>query len=601
MGIHKMVWQKEDHFAYENFLEKHKTILVFFILLFICLSIKLFYLQIIKGNKYKAISEQQRLDNTNERAPRGIIYSSDNDILASNEFSYIVLYYLPDGHKKILNETLKALEIILGRDIKPKTDKNNKYGQILKLADNLTKEEMFKIREQNMHLRGVIVARESRRVYPLAEASSHVIGYTSEIKLEEIEELSEQGYKRGDYIGRGGIEQAYDQYLQGKTGGWQVEVNARVYRVKSPMYIPSEIGASIYSTINSKLQKVAFDALKNSDTGKGAVVVLDAKTGAVLSLVSCPGFDTNKIRYKKFSKFLKDKNLPLFNRTLQALYPPGSVFKVVTFAAAVEVLNINPLEEVLCTGKFELGDRHYACWYKHGHGWLDSIHAIAQSCNIYFYQLGLKLGVENLEKFSKKFYLGRKTGIDLPNEKSGLVPNPEWKKSKQKMKWLQGDTVIFSIGQGGLWVTPLQMSHMMSSIANKGVCDKPYVVEKIADVNGEELYRHKPEKEERIDLSDHTWSLLHTALLEAVEAGTGRRCKFKYIKVAGKTGTAQNPQGKDHAWFISYAPVDNPEIVIAVIVEHGGFGVNAVPIGRKIYEAYFNIGSEIEDNKESAK
>ncbi|MDR1434142.1 penicillin-binding protein 2 [Candidatus Endomicrobiellum devescovinae] len=596
-----MVWQKEDRFAYENFIEKHKVILVFFILLFICLSIRLFYLQIIKGNKYKAISEQQRLHNTNERAPRGIIYSSDNDVLVSNEFFYVALYYPPDGHKEISDETLKDLEIILGRDIKPKTDKNNKYGKVLKLADNLTKEEMFKVREQNMRLRGVSVAREPRRVYPLAEASCHVTGYTSEIKPEEIEDLSEQGYKPGDYIGRGGIEQAYDEYLQGKTGGWQVEVNARGYRVKASKYIPPEIGASIYSTINSKLQKVAYDALKNSDTGKGAAVVLDAKTGAVLSLVSCPGFDTNKIRHKEFSKFLKDKNLPLFNRALQALYPPGSIFKVVTFAAAVEVLNISPSEKVLCTGKFELGDRHYTCWYKPGHGWLDLIHATAQSCNIYFYQLGLKLGVKNLEKFSKKFYLGRKTGVDLPNEKSGFVPNPEWKKSKQKMKWLQGDTVIFSIGQGGLWITPLQMAHMMSSIANKGVCNKPYAVEKIIDVNGEELYRHKPEKEERIDLSDLTWSLLHTALLETIESGTGKRCKFKYIKVAGKTGTAQNPHGKDHAWFISYAPADNPEIVIAVIVEHGGGGgVNSVPIGRKIYEAYFNIGSETEDNKESA-
>jgi penicillin-binding protein 2 len=597
-----LVWQKEDHFAYENFIEKHKIILVFFILLFICLSIRLFYLQIIEGNKYKDISEQQRLHNTNERAPRGIIYSSDNDILASNEIFYITLYYPTDGHKKISNETLKNLEIILGRDIKPKTDKNNKYGKVLKLADNLTKEEMFKVREQNMRLRAVSLVKEPRRVYPLAEASSHVVGYTSEIKPEEIEELSEQGYNLGDYIGRGGIEQAYDKYLQGKRGGWQVEVNARGYRVKEAKYMPPEIGANIYSTINSKLQKVAYDALKNSDTSKGAVVVLDAKTGAVLSLVSCPGFDTNKIRHKEFSKFLKDKNLPLFNRALQALYPPGSIFKVVTFAAAVEVLNINPLEKVLCTGKFELGHRHYTCWYKHGHGWLDLIPATAQSCNIYFYQLGLKLGVKNLENFSKKFYLGRKTGIDLPNEKSGFVPNPEWKKSKQKIKWLQGDNVIFSIGQGGLWVTPLQMAHMMSSIANKGVCNKPYTVEKIIDVNGEELYRHKPENEERIEISNSTWSLLHTALLEAVESGTGKRCKFKYIKIAGKTGTAQNPHGKDHAWFISYAPADNPKIVIAVIVEHGGGGaVNAVPIGRKIYEAYFNIGRESEDNKESTR
>ncbi|MDR1474268.1 MAG: penicillin-binding protein 2 [Endomicrobium sp.] len=597
-----MVWQREDRFAYENFLEKHRIILVFFILLFVCLSAKLFYLQIIKGNKYKAISEQQILHNTNERAPRGIIYSSDNDILVDNEFAYIALYYPPDGHKKISEEILKDIEHMLGREIKPKTDKSNKYGEVLKLADNLTKEEMFKIREQSIRLKGVSVAREPRRVYPLAEASGHITGYTNEINLEELEELSEQGYNPGDYIGRGGIEQTYDTYLQGKNGGWQVEVNARGYRVKAAKYIAPEIGASIYSTINTKLQRTAYDALENSDTGKGAAVVLNTRTGAVLALVSCPGFDTNKIRYKEFDKYFKDKNLPLFNRALQALYPPGSIFKVITFAAAVEVLDINPLEKVLCTGKFELGDRFYTCWYKHGHGMLDLIHATAQSCNIYFYQLGLKLGVKNLEQYSKKFYLGRKTGIDLPNEKSGFVPNPEWKKSKQKMKWLQGDTVIFAIGQGGLWVTPLQMAYMMSLIANKGVCNKPYSVERIVDVNGEELYRHKHEGEEKIELSERTWSLLHTALLKTVDYGTGKRCKLKDIKVAGKTGTAQNPHGKDHAWFISYAPADNPEIALAVIVEHGGGGgINAVPIGRKIYEAYFNINPDIEDNKESAR
>ncbi|MDR2437474.1 MAG: penicillin-binding protein 2 [Endomicrobium sp.] len=597
-----MVWQKEDRFVYENFLEKHRIILVFFISLFICLSAELFYLQIIKGNRYKVISEQQRLHNTNERAPRGIIYSSNNDVLVGNEFAYVALYYPSASHKKISEEALEDMEHILGRGIKPKTDKSNKYGEVLRLADNLTKEEMFKIREQSIRLQGVGVTREARRVYPLAEASGHITGYTSEIKPEELEELSEQGYNPGDYIGRGGIEQAYDAYLQGKNGGWQVEVNAMGYRVKAAKYVAPERGANVYSTINTKLQKTAYDALENSDTGKGALVVLDTKTGAVLALVSCPGFDANKIKCKEFGKYLKDKNLPLFNRALQALYPPGSVFKVVTLAAAVEVLNINPLEKVLCTGKFELGDRFYTCWYKHGHGMLDLVHATAQSCNIYFYQLGLKLGAKNLEQYSKKFYLGRKTGIDLPNEKSGFVPNPEWKKSKQKMKWLQGDTVIFAIGQGGLWVTTLQMACMMSSIANKGVCNKPYSVETIVDVNGEELYRHKHEKEEKIELSEHTWSLLHEVLLKTVDFGTGKRCKLKDIKIAGKTGTAQNPHGKDHAWFVSYAPADNPEIALAVIVEHGGGGaMNAVPIGRKIYEVYFNVNPNIKDNNGLAR
>jgi penicillin-binding protein 2 len=595
-----MVWQREDKSVYENFLEKHKVILILFILLFFCLSVKLFYLQIVKGNKYRIISEQQRLHNTDERASRGVIYSSDNKVLVGNESAYVALYYPTGGHKKISDETLKELGQILGRNIKPKIDNSNKYGKVLKLADNLTKEEMFKVREQKMRLNGIIVMREPRRVYPLGEASSHATGYTSEIKPVEIEDLSEQGYKPGDYIGRGGIEQAYDLYLQGRSGGWQVEVNARGYRVKTSKYIPPEIGATVYSTINSKIQQSAYDALKNSDTGRGSAVVLNAKTGAVLALVSCPGFDANKIRTKEFGNYLKDKNLPLFSRALQAIYPPGSIFKVITFVAAVEILGIDPSEKVLCTGKFELGDRNYACWYKAGHGRLDLIHATAQSCNIYFYQLGLRIGVKNLENFSKKFYLGHKTGIDLPNEKGGFVPNPEWKKSKQKMKWLQGDTLIFAIGQGGLGVTPLQMAHMMSAIANKGTCNKPYVVEKIVDIYGEELYIHKHKKEEKIELSDHTWSLLSAALLETVESGTGKRCKLKDIKVAGKTGTAQNPHGKDHAWFISYAPADNPEIVLAVIVENGGGGSkNAAPIGKEIYETYFNICSE--NDKESTR
>lgn len=585
-----MAWQREGLFAYENFIKKHKILLVFFILLFICLSIRLFYLQIVKGSKYRVISEQQRLHNTNERAPRGIIYSSDGKVLAGSEFAYVALYYPPDGHKKISNETLKKVSRILGRNIEPKAGNVNKYGRALKLDENLTKEEMFKIREQSMNLEGITVIRQPRRVYPFGEALSHITGYTGEIKHEELAELSDCGYKHGDYIGRCGIEQTYDEYLQGKDGGWQVEVNAKGYRVRKFKYVAPKIGASVYSTVDLRLQEAAYEALKNSDTGRGAVVVLNAKTGAVLALVSCPGFDANKIRSKEFSMYFKDKNLPFFNRALQALFPPGSVFKIITFAAAVECLNLNPSERILCSGKFELGNRHYACWCKSGHGRLNLIEATAQSCNVYFYHLGIRLGVKKLENFSRKFCLGRKTGIDLPNEKEGFIPNPQWKKSKTKMKWLQGDTVIFAIGQGAVSVTPLQIAYMMSAVANKGICNKPYIVEKIISTDGIELYKHKTGKTEKIDLSDRTWSFLHTALLEAVESGTGKRCRFNNIKIAGKSGTAQNPQGKDHAWFVSYAPADNPEIVIAVIVEHGGWGsANAVPVGRKIYETYFNV------------
>jgi penicillin-binding protein 2 len=588
-----VVWRKEDKFTYEVFLEKHKIIFVFFIFMFGCLSVRLFYLQIIKGNKYKAISEQQRIHNTHERAPRGIIYSADDIVLVENKFTYVVLYYPFDRQQKPSVQILKELGKILKKEIKPVIDnKNWSCGRVIKLVDNLTMEEMFKIQEKKMILRGISVIKEARRIYYLPEVTSHVTGYTSEIRLNEIKNLSKQrNYKIGDYIGRGGIEQAYDKYLQGRDGGWQIEVNARGYQVKAFKYIIPTIGASVYSTVDLKLQQIAYDALKSSSTSKGAVVVLDVKTGAVKALVSCPGFDANKAGNRDFGKYLKDKTLPLFNRTLQALYPPGSIFKIVTFAAAVDFLNIDSTETIQCNGNFELGDRHYVCWYKQGHGKLNLIAATAQSCNIYFYQFGLKLGIKNLEKYAKKFYLGQKTGIDLPNEKKGFIPNPEWKKIKLKMPWLYGDTVIFAIGQGALWVTPLQMACMISAVANNGIFYKPYIVDRATDFYGSEVYKHKLTFN-KLKLSDKTWVLLHKALLETIESGTARSCKLPGIKIAGKTGTSQNSQGKDHGWFVSYAPADNPEIAIVVIVEHGGFGgINAAPIGKKIYEAYFNIKS----------
>ncbi|MDR0956610.1 MAG: penicillin-binding protein 2 [Endomicrobium sp.] len=585
-----MVWQRENKFVYEVFTKKHKIILVFFLLLFICLSIRLFYLQILNGNDYRIVSEQQRMHNTYERAPRGIIYSANNEILAENKSTYVVLFHPYNKCQSPSIQVIKELSKILDREIKPYTDKSLKYGKYIKLADNLTIEELFKIQEKKLMLEGISVTKVPRRIYHFAKETSHITGYISEIRAEELEDLLGQGYKLGDYIGRGGIEQFYDSYLKGINGGWQIEVNARGYQMKTFKYIAPKTGDSVYSTIDLNLQKIAYNALKDSSTGKGAVVVIDVKTGAVKALVSCPGFNANRAGYKDFSRYLKNKKLPLFNRALQALYPPGSIFKIVIFAAAIDVLGTDSLETTQCTGSFKVGNRHYACWLKSGHGRLNIISAMALSCNVYFYQLGLKLGMKNLEKYTKKFYFGQKTNLDLPNEKSGFIPSPEWKKLKLKMSWLKGDTAIFAIGQGALSVTPLQMAYTMSVIANNGFCHKPYIVSKIVNFDGIEVYKHELKVVNKLELEDKTWLLLHKALLETIENGTGRKCKIDGIKIAGKTGTAQNPPLKDHAWFVSYAPADNPEIALAVIVENGGSGgLNAVPIGRKIYETYFNI------------
>jgi len=586
-----MVWQREDKYLFDTFLEKHKSILVFFAVLFALISLRIFYLQIIKGNYYRKVSEQQRLYSTRELAPRGIIYDENGVVLAGNEFSYCAQFEPFRQNEEPSEETLAKLGKILKIDISSSVDRSYKKSRVIKFADNLTKEQMFKIQERKLELEGISVVKEPRRVYYYPKETSHVLGYVSEITQDELESMSDDGFKGGDFIGRGGVEQQYDSYLRGRNGGWQLEVNSRGYQTRAFEYVPIEIGASVYTTIDIKLQTAAYEALKNSPTGRGAAVVIDTRNGAILAFVSTPGFDANKIGTPDFLQFINDKKLPFFNRALQANYPAGSTFKIITLAAGLELLDLDPYATEYCSGYFELGDRKYKCWLHTGHGTVNMFTAVAQSCNVYFYKLGLRLGVKNIIDFARKFYFGERTGIDLPNEKEGFIPTPEWKKSRTKMPWLQGDTVILAVGQGALIVTPLQLTDMICAVANKGTYFKPHVVDKIVDPRtGEVLYKYIIKTKMPIELSDKSWDLLHKVLIGTVESGTGQRTKLSGIKVAGKTGTAQNPHGEDHAWFVSFAPADKPEIAIAVIVENGGGGgTNAVPVARKIYEAYFGL------------
>jgi penicillin-binding protein 2 len=589
-----MVWQKEDRNVYYDFLIKQKILLIFLVILFFILSAKLFYMQIISGAAYNEISQQQRIYNTNERAPRGIIYADDGSLFVENIFTYSVLFYpfnKEGGYPS--EETIAELNKILKKDIKPYLAEAVKTGKVVKIADKLSIEEMFKIQENKLKLNGVAISDEPQRLYSFPQANSHITGYIGEINKDELSRLINDGYKLGDYIGRGGLEEVYDKYLRGLDGGWQLEVDVKGIQTKAFKYNQPLIGNSVYLTISPKLQKAAFEALANSSTGRGAAIVIDVKSGAVKALVSAPSFDANRVKAEDFTQYLNDKKLPLYNRAVQALYAPGSIFKIIAFAAALEELDIDIHETKYCPGYFDLGNKRYLCWQKSGHGRVDFMEALAQSCNVYFYNLALRLGIDNLDEFAYKFHLGEQTGIDLPNEKKGFVPTPDWKKSRTKVPWLQGDTINLGIGQGALWVTPLQMAAMIAAVANRGTFYKPFIVGRILTPDGKEIFKHAPQTNDPVKLSNRTWDLLHQALMDTVEKGTARRAYFPDIKVAGKTGTAQNPQGEDHAWFVSFAPADNPEIAIAVIIENGGGGgANAVPIGRKIYEAYF--GFEVE-------
>ncbi|MDD5022299.1 MAG: penicillin-binding protein 2 [Endomicrobiaceae bacterium] len=595
-----MSWSDDNKVTYNFFLEKHKNIFIFFVFLFAVLSLNLFYLQIISGSYYKDISERQRLNTSKERAPRGMIYDTKGNILVGNEFGYVALFYPFQQQELPAKDSIEQLSTILKRDINPEIEAGLKYKRVIEIANNLTLDEVFKIQEKKLFLPGIAVTKIPKRKYFNSIENCHVTGYVGEVTQDEVENIQEETYRSGDFIGRGGIEQSYDRYIRGVDGGLQLEVNAKGQQKKAFKYYPPEIGNNVFLTVDAELQKVAYDALKKSTTGRGAAVAIDVKTGAVRVFVSCPGYDTNEVATHKYVQYLKDKDLPLFNRAIQALYAPGSIFKIITFIAAMDYLDFDPSHTEFCTGKFELGDRFYSCWNKEGHKQVNLITATANSCNIYFYKLGLQLGVRILGKYAKMFHLGETTGIDVPYEKKGFVPTPEWKKLKMKMSWLQGDTVILAIGQGALWVTPLQMASMISAVANNGVFYTPYLVENIKNpYTNEIVYEHKPVITDKLEIDMIIWKTLNKALVQAVKTGTARRTYFKELTVAAKTGTAQNPQGVDHAWMVAYAPAENPELAVAVIVENGGGGgTNSVPIAREIFKKYFNIYEET-DNTEN--
>jgi penicillin-binding protein 2 len=584
-----MVWQQENRIIYEDFLERHRFVLILFISSFLFLSVRLFYLQVIKGSYYHKLSEEQRTHIILERAPRGIIYDEQGSELAKNRTAFVALFYPFSQDKTPTKEILDKLKtIIITKDLAARITEGWRTGKSVTLSANLTRLEMFRLQEQRLVIPGLSVVKEERREYVDPLANSHLAGYLNEVTAQELENLSKDGYKPSDWIGRRGLEQTFNSVLRGQDGGWQIEVDASGRQTRIVRHITAKPGNNLYTTINAKLQKVAYQAIAETKSGKGAVVAIDPRTGAVKIFVSVPGFDPNISFLPDFGAYLKDKSLPLFDRALQALYAPGSIFKIITFVAGVNEGRIDQSQTIFCKGYFELGDKIFKCWEKKGHGNVNLIQAMAKSCDVYFYQLGLKIGPKLMAKYARDFQLGKVTNIEIPSEKAGLIPDPEWKVKKMHEGWRQGDTVNMSVGQGFLWITPLQAAAMMSGVAARGIIYQPYIVDRIETPQGELIYQNSKRAISEVKLTDETWELLHYALKEVVKNGTGGGCYIPDLSVSGKTGTAQNPQGDDHSWFVGYAPSDKPELAVAVLIENGGSGGGvAAPIARKIFDEAF--------------
>jgi penicillin-binding protein 2 len=448
-----------------------------------------------------------------------------------------------------------------------------------------------------------------RRAYDYGVLASHLIGYLGEVDENELKQSKETPYRMGALIGKYGVEYRWENDLRGVDGGRQIEVDALGREIRPLGIVEPFPGNNLFLTIDLDLQKTAEEAYQDKN---GALIAMDLKTGRLLAMVSKPSFEPDlfarNILPEEWKSLVENPHHPLQNKGIQGQYPAGSVFKIITAIAGLESGMITPSTQFICTGAFHYGNRDFRCWKEGGHGAISLQRAIVESCDIYFYQAGLKVGVDLIAHYANEFGLGRVIGISLPHEKQGTVPSSSWKKKRFGVPWYSGETLSFSVGQGYLNVTPLQLLMLISGVANGGKLYLPQVVERVENIYGDRLKEYPPVELRRANVSEKTFQIVQEALRGAVNDphGTGWTCALKDVKVAGKTGTAQvvrMPENfkkgdmnrmplkfRDHAWFVAYAPFEDPKIAIAVLVEHGGFGASAAaPIAKKVIEKYLNL------------
>jgi penicillin-binding protein 2 len=473
----------------------------------------------------------------------------------------------------------------------------------VKIKSDIDWNELAILESNRVHLPGLLVDVRPRRAYDYGDLASHLIGYLGEVDENELN----PPYRMGALIGKYGVEYQWESDLRGVDGGRQIEVDALGREVRPLGVVEPFPGNNLFLTIDLDLQKTAEEAYKDKN---GALIAMDPKTGHILAMVSKPSFEpfARNVSPEEWKALRENPYHPLTNKGIQGQYPAGSVFKIITAIAGLESGVITPSTQFHCAGAFPYGNRDFRCWKQGGHGNLSLHRAIVESCDIYFYQVGLKVGVDLIAHYANAFGLGKLTGISLPHEKPGSVPSSSWKKKRFGVPWYSGETLSFSVGQGYLLTTPLQLLMLISGVANGGKLPLPQVVEKVEDIYGNTLKEYPPEESGRVNVSQKTLEVIQGALKGAVNEphGTGSACLLKEVKVAGKTGTAQVialPEDfkrgeinriplkfRDHAWFVAYAPVEDPKISVVVLVEHGGFGASAAaPIAKKVIEQYLNV------------
>jgi penicillin-binding protein 2 len=577
------------------------------VIAFLGLVTRLVFLQIIHGERYTYLSENNRVRIKRVPGTRGMMFDRNGQLLVDSRPSFDLIFVPEDTQDP--ESTLRLLARYLKRDETEllKTYEEGKsraaFDEMV-LGRDVDWSSVVAVETHQLELPGVTLRTRPRRSYADGAMTAHVLGYLGEINQKQLNILKEQGYVLGDEIGQYGLERRWEELLRGKSGGQQVEVDALGRRVRVLHEVTDVPGYTVRLTIDRHMQEAAYEALKGKE---GTIVALDVHSGAILALASTPAFDPNVfargVKSEEWAALVKDQLRPLSNRATQGQYPPGSTFKIIMAIAGLEEGVVQPESFIQDPGFFPFGNRSFRDWKKGGHGAVNLHRAIVESCDVYFYQLGPKLGIDRIAKWARAFGLGEKSGIALDDERSGIIPDTEWKRKRFRQPWFPGETVSVAIGQGYVTVTPLQLANMMAAVATGGKLYRPYLVSKVESVDGATVSEYGPELIRTIALKPDTLNRVRNALADVVHGpgGTGGAARSPLIKVAGKTGTAQVIEMKgaylkseqlsyfnrDHAWFVAYAPIENPQVAIAVLVEHGGHGGEAAaPMAKKVFEKF---------------
>ena len=544
---------------------------------FVILFIGLYTCQIYHGDKYVSLAYSNRLRLIRYAAPRGEIFDRNGVPLAVNETTFSIMGYPLDLEKvnklENLSRILKRHGIPMSVNDLQKTIKQQRLApyRAMNIIPNLTMSQMADLIADVEFPKELFPMSVWRRTYPAGNIVANILGYVSEISESELEEYTEKGYMGGDTIGKTGIERSYEEILRGKPGQEALEVDARGRKIRTLDLNSAVKGNDLTLTLDMGAQRLAVSLIKNH---KGALLAMDVQTGAILALASSPVYDNNPLTWgvsgREWNEIINNPDRPMLDRAIAGLYPPASTFKAFMSVAALEENAINQSTVYVCRGGLRVGSHFFKCWRHSGHGSLNVIGGLQHSCDVFFYQTGLRTGIDKLVKWARKFRFGELTGIDLPGERSGLLASPEWKMRRFKNGWMNGDTVNYSIGQGYVLMTPIQIARTYAAIANGGKLVTPH------------LNKAGYKKPEDIGINPDKLAIVQKGLDYVVSRGTGARAGRFGVSIAGKTGTAQNSHGADHALFAGYAPVDNPRYVAVAVVEAGrsGSGTAAPMVGQ---------------------